>query len=123
MVGKSYLVAIFLLSFATLAVGQVLKRDVLVVSVNGENQAALNTEWRELSIIDVATDKVVATLPSGGQGGGRVKFTPTRAIERAPVWSPDGKRIAFSSDGDGPSEVYVINAGGSNLISLTRASK
>jgi hypothetical protein len=38
-VGKSYLVAIFLLSFATLAVGQVLKRDALAVSINGENQA------------------------------------------------------------------------------------
>ncbi len=33
-------------------------------------------EKRELSIIAVATDIVVATLPSGGQGFGRVKFTP-----------------------------------------------
>ena len=56
MVGKSCLVAIFLFSFATLAVGQVLKRDALVVSVNGENQAAL---------IDPATYEVLARLPSG----------------------------------------------------------
>ena len=56
MVGKSCLVAIFLFSFTTLAVGQVLKRDALVVSVNGENQAAL---------IDPATYEVLARLPSG----------------------------------------------------------
>lgn len=57
MVGKSCLVVLFLFSFASLAVGQVLKlEDVLVVSVNGENQAAL---------IDPATYKVLARLPSG----------------------------------------------------------
>jgi hypothetical protein len=55
-VGKSWLIVIFLFSFATLAFGQALKQDALVVSVNGENQAAL---------IDPTTYEVVARLPSG----------------------------------------------------------
>jgi DNA-binding beta-propeller fold protein YncE len=46
------------------------------VAPNGREVWVHHTEKRELSIIDVATDKVVATLPSGGQGFGRVKFTP-----------------------------------------------
>ncbi len=43
-----------------------------------------------------------------------------------PVWSPDGKRIAFSSNRDGKSknwrdnfEMYVMNADGSNVQRLT----
>lgn len=46
------------------------------VSPNGREVWVHHTEKREVSVIDVATDKVVATLPSGGQGFGRVKFTP-----------------------------------------------
>jgi Tol biopolymer transport system component len=39
-------------------------------------------------------------------------------------WSPDGKKIAFTTDMDYPSdpEVYVINADGSGLTNLTRNS-
>ncbi len=57
MIGKSGLVVLFLFSFASLAVGQGVKReDALVVSVNGENQAAL---------IDPTTYKILARLPTG----------------------------------------------------------
>jgi len=46
------------------------------------------------------------------------RLTNTPATERAAVWSPDGTRIAFASDGDGPSMIYVMNADGSNLQRL-----
>jgi TolB protein len=42
-----------------------------------------------------------------------------------PRWSPDGRRLAFSSfmsgNGSGLSRVYVVDADGSNLASLTSA--
>ncbi|HKQ75997.1 MAG TPA: YncE family protein [Blastocatellia bacterium] len=57
MIGKSRLVVLFLFSFASLAVWQEVRREeVLVVSINGENQAAL---------VDPATYKVLARLPTG----------------------------------------------------------
>lgn len=35
-------------------------------------------------------------------------------------WSPDGKKIAFTSDRDGDPEIYVMNADGSRPVRLTR---
>ncbi len=36
-----------------------------------------------------------------------------------PTWSPDGARLAFSSDRDGNREVYTIGRDGSNLRNMT----
>ena len=36
-----------------------------------------------------------------------------------PVWSADGRKIAFTSDRDGNREIYVMNADGSNVERLT----
>lgn len=36
-----------------------------------------------------------------------------------PAWSPDGRQIAFFSDRDGQSEIYVIDADGQSLRRLT----
>ena len=36
-----------------------------------------------------------------------------------PVWSPDGKKIAFRTDFPGNSEIQVINADGSNLKNIS----
>jgi hypothetical protein len=48
------------------------------------------------------------------------KRRKTRAIERADIWSPDECKIVFHSDGDGPSQIHVMNADGSNPVCLTR---
>ena len=37
-----------------------------------------------------------------------------------PSWSPDGERIAFSSDRDGNFEIYVMDADGQNPRRLTK---
>jgi hypothetical protein len=40
-----------------------------------------------------------------------------------PSWSPDGKRIAFASDRDGPPNVYLMDADGRNVRRLTDAKE
>jgi len=53
-------------------------------------------------------------------GSDPVRLTDGQANDTSPVWSPDGRRIAFVSDRDGNREVYVMNADGSDQMNLTR---
>jgi dipeptidyl aminopeptidase/acylaminoacyl peptidase len=52
--------------------------------------------------------------------GRDVQLTNDPAADLAPVWSPNGTGIAFESLRDGNSEIYVMDADGSNQINLTR---
>ena len=54
-------------------------------------------------------------------GSNQQKLTNDPADDWDPSWSPNGKRIAFTSWRDGPFniEVYVIDADGGNLQNLT----
>jgi hypothetical protein len=53
-------------------------------------------------------------------GSERQRLTEDESNNMAPVWSPDGRRIAFVSDRDGNREIYVMSASGSNPQNLTR---
>jgi dipeptidyl aminopeptidase/acylaminoacyl peptidase len=52
-------------------------------------------------------------------GSDQRRLTHTDAFNGAPRWSPDGTQIAFESDRDGNSEIYVMNSDGSNVRRLT----
>jgi hypothetical protein len=47
------------------------------------------------------------------------RLTTNPAEDRDPAWSPDGTRIAFTSNRDGNDEIYVMGADGSNPTRLT----
>lgn len=48
---------------------------------------------------------------------------PDSSNDFYPKWSPDGSRIAFSSNRDGNYEMYVMDADGSNIRRLTNTSE
>ena len=55
-------------------------------------------------------------------GGNQQRLTENRKNDRHPSWSPDGKRIAFSSDRKGDFvnfEIYAMDANGGNQQRLT----
>jgi len=55
-------------------------------------------------------------------GSGQRRLTQNPAKDASPAWSPDGRRIAFSSDrGTRFSDIYVMNADGSRQRRLTRS--
>ena len=51
--------------------------------------------------------------------GGEVQLTHHMASDLAPVWSPNGASVAFVTSRDGDSEIYVMDADGSNQANLT----
>jgi hypothetical protein len=53
------------------------------------------------------------------EDGRELQLTHDRSADLAPVWSPDGKYIAFESWRDGNSEIYLIEDDGSNQQRLT----
>jgi Tol biopolymer transport system component len=60
-----------------------------------------------------------------GDGSNQHRLTPRDFVwnELSPVWSPDGKQIAFQADRDVPvgnRELYVMNADSTGLRRLTR---
>lgn len=52
-------------------------------------------------------------------GTGWIALTSEDAFDAAPAWSPDGTRIAFSSDRGGQSDLYVMAADGTGVHNLT----
>jgi len=47
-------------------------------------------------------------------------ISPEGTEDTAPIWSPDGNRLAFVSQRDGNREIYVMDADGQNAVNLTR---
>ena len=63
----------------------------------------------ELEIYLVTTD-----------GASSVNITNDPAIDEGPAWSPDGSKIAFSSDREGSQfDIFVMNVDGTGVVRLT----
>lgn len=52
-------------------------------------------------------------------GGKATRLTSDPAFDAAPVWSPDGTRIAFSSDREGSDDIYIMSSAGGTPVRLT----
>ena len=53
------------------------------------------------------------------QGGTAVQLTTQTSYEANPVWSPDGKQIAFASDRNGNFDIFIMPADGGAARRLT----
>lgn len=110
--------------------------EIYVMEANGSNPTRLthSTGWpptvntpaispdgtkvvfTRLSFVD-GNDYDLFVMDADGSNEIRLTNSPGRDIQ--PDWSPDGAKIAFSSDREGNSEIYVMNADGTNPVNLT----
>ena len=52
-------------------------------------------------------------------GNNQIRLTQNDKIDFQPVWSPDGKNIAFVSDLDGDYDIFIMNSKGEDQKRLT----
>lgn len=62
----------------------------------------------------------IFTVPVAG--GTATRLTTLDSYESAPVWSPDGSKIAFASDREGNFDIFVMDRNGGTPKRLTRNS-
>lgn len=62
----------------------------------------------------------IYTVPFGGGQAHRV--TTDKAYDTRPIWSPDGKKIVFSSNRMGSQDLYIVDAEGGEPVRLTTHS-
>ncbi|NND96300.1 MAG: DUF4347 domain-containing protein, partial [Pirellulaceae bacterium] len=63
------------------------------------------------------TNGVLGIAPTGLTG--ETNLTSDPGSDDDPAWSPDGSQVAFSSNRTGASEIYTMDADGSNVTRLT----
>ena len=73
--------------------------------------------WMRHNVISPQGDKIAFCYKGdvyvvNAQGGKALQITTNAAYDADPIWSPDGKQIAFSSDRNGNFDVYVVAAEG-----------
>jgi Tol biopolymer transport system component len=65
---------------------------------------------RDVHVLDITASRIM-----------RLTIDPKNGMY--PSWAPDGRRIAFMSWRDGPTEIYTMDADGSNQKRLTHTTE
>lgn len=89
---------------------------------------AISPDGRRIVFTRTFTDKMAdryrSTLWMVESDGGRVReLTGQTYSARQPVWSPDGKRIAFIAERDGTAQIHVLTPDTGDIVQLTRLER
>ena len=73
--------------------------------------------WMRHNVISPQGDKIAFCYKGdvyvvNAQGGKALQITTNAAYDGDPIWSPDGKQIAFATDRNGNFDVYLVSAEG-----------
>ena len=109
-----------------------LKHELLTAAARQQRHAATGPErtrahsrgrWVIVAVAGVVLVGGLLVTPALGLGDrllGLIRSTPAPLNVQTSAWSPDGRKLAFVSRRDGNSEIYVINADGSEQENLTQ---
>jgi len=85
---------------------------------NASNDLAVDSYSNEIVFMCDQRDGNWEVYKANNVGGGITRLTNDPGIDGLPIWSPDGKHIAFLSTRDGQWAIWVMNADGSNQRKL-----
>jgi len=97
----------------------VLTAAVVVAATPGPAQAAFPGTNGKIAFSSLSDWEDFDVFVINSDGSGTVNLTGHWSDDVSPAFSPDGSRIAFTSDRAGSSEIYVMDADGTDLARLT----
>ena len=94
-----------------------MKRLFLIVLLAAVFQLSAQPLWLRHNVISPQGDKIAFCYKGdiyvvNAQGGKAQQITTNAAYDTDPVWSPDGKQIAFATDRNGNFDIYLVAAEG-----------
>lgn len=101
--------------------------DIFKIQINnGKRESFVHFKGMNTGAIVSPTGRDIAMILSGtgnaelyisdNKGRDVRRLTNTRGLESDPCWSPDGKKILFSSTEGGGAQLYTINANGGKIV-------
>jgi TolB protein len=107
------------------------RRDLALVDYDGHNLEcltdmgviALSPDWRRdgYALVFAALQPGRQTLYTLAVGGRPVPLSSAAGMHGTPAWSPDGKRLAFTSSHEGDPEIYVRGPAPGSTVRLTHS--
>src|SRR5262245_9599241 len=96
--------------------------DLLALHRVADPQPSPDGRWIAYVVTDVShaenrSNSDLWLVPT--DGGAPRRLTDAPKVDRHPTWSPDGKWLAFESNRDGESQIYVIRVNGGKARKLT----
>jgi Tol biopolymer transport system component len=82
-----------------------------------------SVEWDKVGVIFNSCGGSGGICVMNADGTNLISLPHKKGGEGDPNWSPDGRKIAFTSGRTGDAEIYVMDTDGSNPVNLTRYGK
>ena len=104
-----------------------MKKLFLIALLAVAFQLSAQPLWMRHNVISPQGDKIAFCYKGdvyvvNAQGGKALQITTTAAYDGDPVWSPDGKQIAFATDRNGNFDIYLVSAEGGVAKRITTNS-
>ncbi len=94
-----------------------MKKILIIALLTATLKLSAQPLWMRDNVISPQGDKIAFCYKGdvyvvNANGGKALQITTNSSYETSPVWSPDGKQIAFASDRNGNFDIYVVAAEG-----------
>lgn len=104
-----------------------MKKRFLIALLAVAFQLSAQPLWMRHNVISPQGDKIAFCYKGdvyvvNAQGGKALQITTNAAYDGDPIWSPDGKQLAFSTDRNGNFDVYLVSAEGGVAKRITTNS-